>query len=345
MVTIKEIAQRVHLSPAAVSRALRNDETLSIAPETRARILTAAAELGYVRPEPAGAQKNERAITIIHKRQTFRNQIDSSYYFAVRSGIEDACAKARVRYNFVAIEDLEPRALRTDGIILVGNYTQEQYTALLPALGNLPAVAAGIVTYYRSRFDHVSYSNEESVALALRHLFENGHEKIGYLGVEEAPGTGAFGSRRDAFIRMMSARGAYRPEWLIESDHGTDRVERGCEMAKKLAALPELPTALFCANDPIALGAINGLLECGLRVPDDISIVAHDGSYPTQYSVPALTTVDVHPYQLGVESTGMLLGRIEKPLKYTRELLLYPTLIKRASVRDVRGPKKPAGGR
>ena len=135
----------------------------------------------------------------------------------------------------------------------------------------------------------------------------------------------------------MQQRGEFHPEWILESNHGTDRVERGYSMAKALAAQPSLPTAVFCANDPIALGALNGFLECGLQVPDGISVVAHDGSYPTQHSIPPLTMVDVHPYQLGVEAVRMLQQRFDKVVpKIARQLLLHPTLIKRASVKDIR---------
>lgn len=336
MATIKEIAEHVHLSQAAVSRALRNDETLSIAPETRARILTVAAELGYVRPKSTATAENEKCIAIVHKYQTFRNQIDSSYYFTVRSGIEDVCAKSKIKYNFIAIEDLGQKGIDADGIILIGNYTREQYSSLLPAFQNLPVVVIGIVAYYRNRYDHVSYSNYESVSIALEHLFENGHTKIGYLGVEEAPGTHFFGSRKDAFVSIMREKGEFHPEWLLENDHGNDRVERGCDLAKKLIKLPKLPTAIFCANDPVALGAINGLMECGVKVPDDISIVAHDGSYATQYSFPPLTTVNVHPYHLGTEAVSLLSQRMNKTIKYSRELFIYPTLIKRSSVKNIK---------
>ena len=108
-------------------------------------------------------------------------------------------------------------------------------------------------------------------------------------------------------------------------------------MAKALVALSELPTAIFCANDPIALGAINGFAECGLKVPDDISIVAHDGSYPTQQSMPPLTTVDVHPFQLGVEAARLVLQHLDNELpSIPRRILLYPTLIERMSVLDIR---------
>lgn len=337
MVTIKEIAAKAKVSPAAVSRALRNDETLSLAPETRAHIWAVASELGYVRPASASKEKLNRSITIVHKRQTFRHQIDSSYYFAVRSGIEDMCAKGKIKLSVVAMEDMVPRSLDSDGIVLVGNYTRQQYDMLLPEFRNLPVAIVGIVAHYRSRFDHVSYSNFDSTSLALEYLFQKGHRKIAYLGVEEAPDTELFGSRREAFISIMRQRGELHPEWILESDHGNDRVERGYSMAKALASQPSLPSAVFCANDPIALGALNGFLEHGLRVPDDISIVAHDGSYPTQHSIPPLTTVDVHPYQLGVEAVRMLQQRFDKQVpKIARQLLLYPTLIERSSVKDIR---------
>lgn len=344
MVTIKEIAEKAHVSTAAVSRALRNDESLSIAPETRSRILAIAAELGYVRPDQGSSANTTKNILIVHKHQTFRNQIDSSYYFAVRSGIEDICAKARVGYQFVALEDLTPKNVHADGIVVVGNYTQRQYTDFLSAFRNLPVVVVGIVAYYRSRFDHISYSNFESVSLALKHLFECGHTRIGYLGIEEAVGTEIFGSRKSAFISIMKEQGEYRPEWLLESDHGTDRVEQGFHMAQKLCRLKELPTAIFCANDPIALGAINGFTEYSIKIPEDISIVAHDGSYPTQYSFPPLTTVDVHPYILGSEAMELLLQRLAKPLKYTKEIMIYPTLIKRGSVKQLAATPRKTGG-
>lgn len=337
MVTIKEIASKAGLSSATVSRALRNDETLSIAPDTRARIWAVAADLGYVRPKAVNADNTSKSITIVHKRQTFRNQIDSSYYFSVRSGIEDMCAKSKIRLSVVALEDMIPRSVDTDGIVLVGNYTKEQYNRMLPEFKNLPVVVVGIVAYYRNRFDHVTYSNRDSTGLALEYLFSKGHRKIGYLGIEEAPGTELFGSRRDAFISIMKQRGEFHPEWIMESDHGADRVERGYTMAKAMAKLPSLPTALFCANDPTALGAINGFIECGIQVPEDISIVAHDGCYPTQHSIPPLTTVDVHPYQLGTEAVRLLLHRFNKKIpKISQQLFLYPTLIERASVRDIR---------
>lgn len=339
MVTIKEIAEKLNLSSATVSRTLSNDETLSIKPETRCLILSTAAEMGYVGKKRKKREKKETSILIIHKHTTFRKQIDSSYYYTMRSGIEDICAKSNISYSFKEIDNLDGKKINASGVLLIGNYTREQFKNLLTMIGNLPVVVLGTVIFYRQRFNRVSFSNHDSVLIGLKHLYKNGHRRIGYFGISEQEGTNSRESRKETYIDFMKKYSLYRPEWLLEDNHGTDRVEQGHHMAEKLMELEKLPTAIFCANDSVAIGAINCFAEKGIRVPQDISIVSHDGSYPTQYSIPPVTTVDVHPYQLGTEGTRLLLRRIETPVDYFCEILLTPTLIVRNSVLDI-SPEK-----
>lgn len=335
MATIKEIAQKLGLSSSTVSRALRNDKTLSIPPETQARILSAADELGYVRPHKKITAKAGSSVLIIHKHQTFRNQIDSSYYFAVRSGIEQICAEHHVQYNFIAIEDIHSREENVDGVIIVGNYSKLQTENLLELYPGIPIVIIGIVAHCRSRLDHVSYNNYDSVSLGLAHLLNMGHKNIGYVGVEEAPGTELFGSRREAFVQILHSH-SLDSHWIYEINHGSDRVEQGYQlMLSVIRRESSLPTAFFCANDPVALGALKAFMENGIRVPEDISLVAHDGSFPTQYSFPPLTTVNVHPFELGTEGTRLLLQKIQQKDSIARELFIYPELIERKSVKNL----------
>lgn len=335
MATIKQIAESLNLSSATVSRALRNDETLAITPETKTRIFMAAEKMGYkakVR-KPQDVRK-KYTLTILHKQQTFRNQIDSSYYFSVRAGIEDACAKSRTICNFVPMESLESLSIQTDGIIIVGNYPKSQFQQIVELFPEMPMVTVGIISYFPEKIDHITHSNYESLRLALDYFFENNYTDIGYLGVKEAPETEHFGSRRGYFEKIMTEHGCYHPEWVYESEHGRDRVERGyITMKEWLAKGESLPKALFCANDPIALGAVKALYEAGIRVPEDISIIAHDGSYPTQYSVPPLSTVDVHPYQLGYEAVKTLEERLINGRKLAKKVSFYPELIIRESVK------------
>lgn len=337
MATIKEIANSLGLSSATVSRALRNDETLSILPETRAKIFMEAEKTGYkVKVKKENTVKKEIFITVVHKQQTFRNQIDSAYYFSVRAGIEDACAKNRITCTFATMDDERGYLPDTQGIIIVGNYLKEDFDRILSKCTGLPIVTVGIISYYPNVIDHVTHSNSESLQMALDYLFNNGHTKIGYLGIKEASGTSFFTSRKQKFIEILSARNCFRPEWVLESEHGRDRVEQGyITMNEWLARGGELPTAIFCANDPIALGALNALREAGIDVPSQISIIAHDGSYPTQYSVPPLSTIDVHPFQMGTEALDLLLERIHGGRTVSKKVLFFPELIERASVRRI----------
>ena len=337
MATIKEIAANLGLSSATVSRALRNDETLSIQSETRAKIFMEAEKVGYkMKTKKTDYRKPEQIITVIHKQQTFRNQIDSAYYFSVRTGIEDACAQNGITCTFATLEALEEHNVNTQGIIIVGNYLKSDFDRILEKYDGLPMVSVGIISYYPEKIDHITHSNSVSVQIALDYLFKSGHTKIGYLGIREAPGTDRFTSRKEKFVEIMSQAKCFRPEWVKESEHGKDRVERGyITMQEWITQNEEMPTAIFCANDPIALGALRALHEAGIPVPGQISILAHDGSYPTQYSTPPLSTIDVHPFQLGYESLNTLAERISGQRSSAKKVVFYPELIKRSSVKEL----------
>lgn len=335
MATLKDIAQALNLSTSTVSRALRNDSSLNIPSETMARILSMADQLGYVVKRKPKAYEVDKQILIIHREVTFRNQIDSAYYFAIRSGIELSLSQEKISYTFLLIEDIELSEQQVDGVILVGNYTEDEFSSVVRKFKSKAIIVVGIVAYFRDLIDQVTYRNYDSVSIALDYLFAKGHQNIAYLGIEEAVGTEFFGLRRDAFHEIMDKRGFYEPAWVMESGRGTDRVEQGANMMRALLKQKSLPTALFCANDPIALGASRAIMEAGMSVPRDFSIVAHDGSYPTQHSYPPLTTVDVHPFQLGVEGVSLLLKRLAQNVDYGRQVLLYPKLIERSSVREI----------
>lgn len=342
MVTVKNIAEKLGLSSATVSRTLRNDETLSITPETRARILMTADELGYV-GNRAKKKKAEKQIMVVHKHQTFRNQIDSAYYFSIRTGIEDFFRSKKTNCTFLEIESLQDSKLKPDAVLLVGNYSKIQYDMLLTHFPTLPVTAIGTVSYYPGRIDHITYSNSESVQMAVSYLWDNGHEAIGYLGIVEHDATQLFGSRKETFINLMKSRHTYKKEWICECDRGKDRVEEGYNtILQWIKTSAQLPSALFCANDPAALGAVKALQECQIRVPDDISIVSHDGSYITPFTYPELTTVDVHPYHLGFEGAAMAYERLESKRKISKRLYLVPELIIRDSVKPYKEKPNPA---
>lgn len=337
MITIKEIAKQLNLSSATVSRALRNDESLSISAETKTKIFMTAEALGYVaKSRKSTPAKASRRVAVVHNNQTFRHQIDSSYYYSVRTGIEELCQEKSFSCFFVPLDALASCQEQADGVIIVGNYTKDRFDSILSRFKDVPMATVGIISYYPERIDHITHSNFDSVNMALDFLFQKGHTQIGYMGIEETPGTILFGSRKQCFIDRMQEKGLYRPEWVRESSRGRDRVEQGYLMMEAwLAEGGPRPTAIFCANDPIALGVTKVLYTAKIDIPNEISILTHDGSYPTQYSVPPLSTIDVHPYQLGREAVLALAERMTQKRGHTKKIILYPELIDRNSVRDL----------
>lgn len=337
MATLKEIADNLNLSQATVSRALRRDNLLSITSETRASIFAEAERLGYVpKKKKVSSKKVPKNILVIHKQQTFRNSIDSSYYFSVRAGIEEGCEFWGITCEFATVESPFPSASKFDGIIVVGNHQKEPFDSIYHKYKALPIIIIGLLSYYPDKVINIAYSNYDSVAMALQYLFHNGHEKIGYLGICEAPGIPGYNSRKEVFRQILSEKGGFKDEWVHECEHGLSRVDEGYKMMKDwIAQGGEMPSALFCANDPVALGAMKALYEDGFTVPNDISIISHDGSYPAKYTTPPLTTIDVHPYALGYESADVLSHLFAKPQKLSKKVLFYPELKARNSVKDI----------
>lgn len=337
MATLREIAENLNLSQATVSRALRKDSTLSIPGDTRANIFAEAERLGYVpKKKNNNNKKRQKNILVIHKQQTFRNQIDSSYYFSIRAGIEEACDFWKITSKFIAVEYTFPPAANYNGIIVIGNHEKYSFDSIYQKYKDLPIITLGQLSYYPDKVINIAYSNYDSVTMALNYLFDNGHENIGYLGICEAPGIPIYNSRKEIFKQTLIERGTFRPEWIRESEHGKSRVDEGYKIMKNwILQHTELPTALFCANDPVALGAMKALYEGGFRIPDDISIISHDGSYPAKYTTPPLTTIDVHPYTLGYESLGVLHQLFSGAERLARKILFYPELKARNSVKNI----------
>ena len=165
----------------------------------------------------------------------------------------------------------------------------------------------------------------------MRYIIENNHTKIGYIGHREFEDMGHFGSRRQTFQSILKERDLLNPDWILECDRGVEEAYQATE--EWLRGLKELPTAFFCANDPVAIGALKAFYKHGLDVPKDVSVVSVDGTFITKFSNPPITSVDVHTYEMGQESVTMLADRVSGRRNIVSRLILIPTLIERDSLR------------
>ena len=165
--------------------------------------------------------------------------------------------------------------------------------------------------------------------LATQHLIDNGHKKIGIIAGELTKTTAK--TRYEGFVKALLDAGlVVNPDWIME---GSFEPEDGYECMNKILRQNELPTAVFCCNDVMALGAISAITEKGLRVPDDISIIGYDNIHSSRFYAPPLTTVHQSKSRLGERALKLLFERIHEKSAVREVIEMHPELVIRQSVK------------
>jgi len=172
--------------------------------------------------------------------------------------------------------------------------------------------------------------------MAVAHLVENGHRKIGMV-CHEMRDAGIWQERFQGFLNAMNANGC-----AVNNDFIADcslSIGSSFKVVSQLLSKPHRPTALYCANDELAVGALNAAVACGLRVPEDISIIGHDGSLYSETTFPRLTTVSICPFEIGVTCMEQLyLALNKKSIDPVRTV--EPVLIQGNSVKFIASDQK-----
>jgi LacI family transcriptional regulator len=306
--TQRDIAIAAGVSQAAVSMVLNKAETPSVPAATRARILKLAGELDYQPNHPARMLRNARTMALA----CVIPDIANPFYPGLVRGLQSVAASAG--YD-VLIFDTDGRAEgeeratnwllggRADGV--VGTF----FHLRVPQLTTLARKGIPIVRLESQHkpkgplpIDSVYIDNAEASAAMTRHLIERGHRHITMILAEVGP------SARRAFGYAAAMRAAgLVPEFITDSRYSEQSGARA--MREALSATRNLPTAVFCANDMLAVGAMVEARAAGLSVPDDIAIAGFD-------DIPAakllgLTTVRQPEFDLGALAANTLLGRLQ----------------------------------
>jgi LacI family transcriptional regulator len=276
---------------------------------TRERIENAARQLDYHPNFAARALKFSRTNVVALVVPDLTNAIFSE----LMRGVEEAAAELGYMVLLARAESLQPASAtmaklvgegRVDGVLVqVGdNTTPEDLAGILD--GRVPAVLIN-----SRREDHVGsviLPDEAGVAVAVRHLVELGHTAIGL--VNGLPTTDSAARQRTGFDQAMAAAGLAVTAELVTA-LGYDP-QQGRAAMRILAALPERPTALVVANVNAALGLLVEARALGIRVPDDLSIVAIHDAWTAEIAWPPLTTVRMPLYELGKVSMTAIFDRI-----------------------------------
>ena len=333
MATLLDIAREAGVAKSTVSRVLRKDPSLSTSDETREKIFAAARALGYEIKQEKLLNHATTNIMVVHKDTHFMNQVDNAYYFSVRSGIEEACYKRKYKFTFTPFQFIDSVEEKPDGVLVVGNFEKTQVDLILKKIRTSNIVFIGKVNYYPEKMDWITYDIKDCVYKSMEYLRENGHKRIAYMGGYDNADTPSEFSKYVYFEQYMNTYPELVFAGSIMGEHG---VESGSRMMSQwLQEKRELPDAFFISNDPIAIGAIKVLNEQAVQVPDMVSVTAINGDSSGTFSFPALSTVDVHTYEMGKEAVAVLEERIHHKRTLAKKVEFHADLVKRGSVKNL----------
>ena len=311
-VKLEAVAQLAGVSASTVSRILNGTAVVSEA--KKKAVDDAIAKLGFVPNPVARGLAGGRTFSV----GVITQAIDSPFYGAALRGIEDELDPAGYSPLFVSGHwnvEVESRCLgvlrsrRVDGIIVLTGRLTDQ--VLKACAKNVPVVVTGR-SLKAPGLIALNFDNFEGGRLATQHLINLGHRNIAFIaGDHEHPDAT---ERLRGYRTALEGAGIGFDSGLIASG-GFDE-PTGMLAVEQLIATGKKFTAIFAANDQMAVGAILGLHRRALRVPDDVSIVGFDDLPTSLFATPPLTTVRQPAYQLGRLAASAMLGLLAggKPL-------------------------------
>ena len=304
MPTIKDVARDAGVSHAVVSRILNEDPTFTVRPETRERVLEAAARLRYIPNHAARALRHNKAGAIglaVH-------QISNPVYNAIIEGAQSAVASHGAVLMLADVDELhrDPATFNRmitskviDGLVFLPAGTEVDDFVLRAASVALPTV---MVNDRAPGFHSVALDDAAAARIAAEHLIQLGHRRIGALLLD--------GDTHRRLDRLSGHERALREAGLETRDEwveiGGHTLESGRDGMLRLAARGPLPTAVSVHNATAAVGAMRAATELGLRVPEDLSIIGfHDMSF-TAFVTPSLTVVKLALREMGIQAVETL---------------------------------------
>ncbi|WP_210506969.1 LacI family DNA-binding transcriptional regulator [Naasia sp. SYSU D00057] len=309
MATLSDVAARAGVSVSAVSRVLSDAPSARVSVETRRRIHEAARELDYRPNFAARALKFARTNVVGLVVPDLTNAI----FTELMRGVEEEALKRGYMALIARAEGMPegqesiPRLIgegRVDGVLVqVGdNMRQEDLTTLLE--GGLPVVF--INSIHPEHAGSVTLEDELGMRLATQHLLDLGHRRIGF--VNGLPTSDSARRRGLGFAGAMADAGL-----AVPSDFVTElgyEPRQGRAALNRIASLPDPPTAVVVANINAAHGALLEARRLGLRVPEDLSIVAMHDAWTAENAWPPLTTIKMPLYELGRQAMSAIFDRI-----------------------------------
>nr|Q0I4B4.1 RecName: Full=HTH-type transcriptional repressor PurR; AltName: Full=Pur regulon repressor; AltName: Full=Purine nucleotide synthesis repressor [Histophilus somni 129PT] len=333
MATIKDVAKMAGVSTTTVSHVI--NKTRFVAKETEQQVLQAIKNLNYSPSAVARSLKVNTTKSI----GMIVTTCETPYFAEIIHSVEELCY--RQGYSlFLCNTQNNPEKIknhldmlakkRVDGLLVMcAEYTQNSLN-LLATFEDLPMVVMDWGPFNENT-DLIQDNSFSGGYIATKYLIDNGHKDIAIISGELKKTTAVM--RYQGFEKaMQEANLAINPDWIME---GFFEPEDGYECMNKILVQDKLPTAVFCCNDVMALGAISAIGEKGLKVPDDISVIGYDNIHASRFFSPPLTTIHQSKSRLGVQAINLLFKRISEKGKEHEIIEIYPELVIRKSVKTL----------
>lgn len=288
MATIKEIAEIVGVSSAAVSRVLNYDEGISVSEETREAIFATAEKIGYKKKVIYPKIENVALLYFTDNE----DELEDVFYRGVREEVIKQAKKMNIRLQIYDRRDgmsVIPRDL--NAFIAVGWLTRKEINQLYKIcprgvfIGTSPD---------EKLFDAVRPNMDSFVTQMVDYFVEKGHKKIGFIGGSDRnidTGKPSMDIREWSFRQSVAYYHCLEEEYILISEKFT--VDEGYRMGKELLKKSSLPTALCIASDTLAVGVLQGLNEKGIQVPEQMALFSINDVNIAKYLSPPLTTIHI----------------------------------------------------
>ncbi len=325
----RDIAERAGVSISTVSRVLNNVAGISEA--VTQKVWATAAELGYQQDEekPVNCLQSVFLLTSLPQAPLL-----DPFHAEVLSAVEQECGREGLHFHYASVghdaskvEAVLERIRQNpvDGLLLLSI----DAPSLMEQIGALELPMAMINVDCPDRpVDAFLPDNSQGALLAMRHLINQGHQRILHITYSERL---TIRRRLEAYRAALVEAGLrFDPQLVMEVKINADDVYQA--MKRRLAQGAPDFTAVFCANDLAAMGFMRAAQEAGLRIPEDVSVVGFDDIETTAFLSPPLTTVRIERAELATLALHRLRDRVKSPSLTPIRVALACRLIERQSV-------------
>ncbi|NDL66527.1 substrate-binding domain-containing protein [Anaerotalea alkaliphila] len=333
---IKEVARRAGVSISTVSRVING--TANVRPEVKQRVEAVIQETGY-RPNSLAKELQRNKTNTIGVLLS-APALDLTSLGSTINAISDVLKKSGYSIMFANSrfdpeEELDFFKLfqekRVDGILYFAvDFTEEHYKLLKNY--PIPIVMIGQEDAVLD-FPCVVHNNYHAAKHATEYLISQGHRRIGFIGAPLMDRAAGAERRRGYEAAMLLNQLHLEPEAMAEGDFSIESGGKAMESILERCSVP--PTALFVATDFMAMGAMHHLLERGLRIPEDVSIVGFDDVNMAHVYNPPLTTIRSDNREVGTRAADLLLEILHKKEPEVKKYVANYELMVRKSVKKI----------